>query len=889
MPAITDSVGELLSQGERTLVFPSEVIATFWRRKALELMGRGCIRAERIISWDRFKERTFELHQQDLPSNSLTRHVFVSAFLSRNAGDEPMLRHFVSPAFAADSERYRRLLVRMLPSLRYVTEAAAGGEIDLSEDILADTTALYDSYTDFLRTNRLYEPAFADPGTLRVASSYVLMYPEVVADYVEFADLLTDSGIPSEGLPTRETPRLLQFENSRLELTWVFSNILELLSSGMDLRDIVLSVGDLDGWESHIRESAQQYGIPVTFRYGRPLASYRESRIFSLLSACGGGDFSLQSVRALLLDGLVPWKEAETAAAVVRLGIAHRCIQGRELWMERLRRFGDKKSQDFFSGLVAQTLALAEAGSFAMLRSRIHGFIARNLSLDRLPQSSLRIVQACLEVLNALAGIEESTGLSVPNPFALWLDLLSDRLYVHRGDEGGIPVYPYRVAAGICPPAHFVANVTERSAAVKMPRFPFLPDYLVSDYPDSARDLSVPFLNLYGSSGEQVLMSFSTRTFDGPALPPAQAVTDRTVQGAPGPKELLSAEIYAKEARFWAVGEPELRVLSKPQAASFQASLATSWVPRATDLTTHAVSSQEIGERLLALRTDDCGRLEISSTALDSYTGCRFAYLMDRLIRDGEDEFDLAPEEAREVGTLQHRVLYELFDSVRQLHGSFRSSDLEEYRSELPAIIDRVMERPQYRHSAFVPPVWTILREQILRQVLGILDAEAQELDGYAVVALENTYRTELTGTAIRLNGRIDRVSETGESRILIDYKKNVSVTRPSLNREDGDYPTFQLPFYLLLLEDADERPWRAAYFDVTKGKLRLVFDQSGGKAMLDEGQAQVYLEATRRAIAAMEKGVTTGDYRTPGRSEGCDSCAVRSVCRKKYVVGAAT
>ena len=103
-----------LSRG--TLVFPSEIAAEFWRRAVIRRGSRVAVREDRLISWDTFKERAFEIRQEAVPTNRTIRSVFAERLIRENA-DRPVLRELIPPAFASDALGFTSAIESILPRI----------------------------------------------------------------------------------------------------------------------------------------------------------------------------------------------------------------------------------------------------------------------------------------------------------------------------------------------------------------------------------------------------------------------------------------------------------------------------------------------------------------------------------------------------------------------------------------------------------------------------------------------------------------------------------------------------------------------------------------------------------------------------------------------------
>ena len=122
MNLITNVIRQRLEEPDTCFIFPSEVVAAFWRRRSLLLTDRRAVRADRFLSWDTFKEQTFARRSEAVPVNSVIRICFAADVLSRNAGGKTFIQALVFPVFADSWQQFVRPLARMLPSLEQLVQ-----------------------------------------------------------------------------------------------------------------------------------------------------------------------------------------------------------------------------------------------------------------------------------------------------------------------------------------------------------------------------------------------------------------------------------------------------------------------------------------------------------------------------------------------------------------------------------------------------------------------------------------------------------------------------------------------------------------------------------------------------------------------------------------------
>ena len=69
---------------DTSFVFPSELTARFWCRRALRVSSRRSIISSRFLSWDQFKESCFAYPSTARPANRAIRMLFLHHELERN-------------------------------------------------------------------------------------------------------------------------------------------------------------------------------------------------------------------------------------------------------------------------------------------------------------------------------------------------------------------------------------------------------------------------------------------------------------------------------------------------------------------------------------------------------------------------------------------------------------------------------------------------------------------------------------------------------------------------------------------------------------------------------------------------------------------------------------
>ncbi|GAH75853.1 unnamed protein product, partial [marine sediment metagenome] len=196
---------------------------------------------------------------------------------------------------------------------------------------------------------------------------------------------------------------------------------------------------------------------------------------FKQIAECVETDFSLESLKALLLNQAVPWKDRRSAGDLIRLGIDFKILgnlhggNGQDQWQEalgkaeRCRAYPElslKALTALYRGLKAQVGRIFRADDFRQLKDSLNTFAGRFLDTSSWAEEQLKIYQFALKTLDELIEASSKTDLSLVRPYPVWLQYLEQQIYVRRDSSCGIQVYPYRASAGVYPEYHFIMNAS---------------------------------------------------------------------------------------------------------------------------------------------------------------------------------------------------------------------------------------------------------------------------------------------------------------------------------------------------------------------------------------------------------------------------------------------
>ena len=188
MKRLFSEIDSYLSRG--TLVFPSEIAAEFWRRAVIRHGIRVAVREDRLISWDTFKERAFEIRQEAVPTNRTIRTVFAERLIRENA-DRPVLRELIPPAFASDALGFTGAIESILPRIPVALGMMKSPGSGRLSRICDDLRHLREQYSSFMENHGLFEPRWLDASRHYRGGEYQLVAPELADDFPEFRSALS--------------------------------------------------------------------------------------------------------------------------------------------------------------------------------------------------------------------------------------------------------------------------------------------------------------------------------------------------------------------------------------------------------------------------------------------------------------------------------------------------------------------------------------------------------------------------------------------------------------------------------------------------------------------------------------------------------------------------
>jgi len=890
MECVENLINREINKRESFFVFPSELVASFWMRKVIS-QGTKAVLSDRFLSWDRFKEKTFALNMSSTPVNKHIRTLFASSLLEENKRKGDLFKGIIRPEYSKGSDSFLSWITSILTEVKSFRENNLLKDIPLSDAIREDLDFLYTRYMKFLDDKDMFEPSWIQAKIEDIEDNYFLFFPNVIDDFKEFSnDLEKSDKVHLINPDIISLSEIKSYNSSTRELKDLLNKIGLLIDKGVRVQDIAITLPDMKGWRVSLEAEADLRSIPLDFRQGKSLSEYPGGKLFHIILDSEKSGFSLSSMKQMLLNNLIPWKDKEITRKLFDFGMRYHCfrnyrLQGREIdvWENALVRSKESELLLFYQKLKSGIGSISAGGNFTEIKKSVQMFISIFLDTTQWKPGILREFQFCLNTLNDLEDASAKAGdLEYGSSCDIWLSAINDRIYVKRSETTGINVFPYRVAAGASFLWHFIPGLSQNAATVVKSKYLFLKDNHRKLISGLESDFTDPFLELYNISGKNVVFSFSPDSYSGPALPPSRFVLEKSVVSQNDNSDTIEDK-YILELGYWSGKNPLPSKIFPVMRKGAKFSEASIFRKKTIDYTKDVLSNQRIHKAVTEGLINERGNLHISPSSLDQFTNCPYLFLFQRGFGVKESDYKEVFIDHPVFGQLIHECFDSFFKYVDGSSSKFSLSLLDEYKVEMNEIIDSVFNRYKALGKDFITPVWNYCREFTKNKLISFIGVEAVQFPEFRLAAAEKKYTHVLADKKIELSGRIDRVSFKGDKTAIIDYKKKNHLKKADL-KPDGDGPsTFQIPFYTYLVEKSGLKVSSASYYDVTNCKYDHVYNPELKKSWCSEEDMELLIYQLEKSVNLMDERIKKGDYTIP--FDGCESCSFRRICRTKYHV----
>lgn len=843
-------------------VFPTEVAARSALVDYARVSSRGAIFSDRAISFDTFRAQFLPRSETLTPANALLRQLFVSTLSERGVE----LSHFFHPRYPETNRRLERTIASILPALSslFAEEELLG---QLPKSMTGDLSVLWQYYQHFLAAHQLFEPRYEsyslgeswDP-----SARYIILYSDTIA---EAESLYTALGEPKEielwPTPEVDLAPLALFPNHIQEVRSTIRAIAKQLRSGVQTHQIAIGCAPSDTLIPLLSDEAARYGIPLSVREGQSPLLYAGGNFFARINDLYEEHFSLESVKALLLDPSIPWLDSKRSRAfiarAVEQSIFSGSLYGSDAYVTNLR---DTELVNWYLTLKRSVMGIAEARSITALRNALN-FFQDTFFIEAgwLGSPGEEVYSFCLQSIEEIERALRISGQeSHPRLYSWLLSHLRSKRYVFQEQQKGIAVYRWPQAATLLVDHLYILGLDDQSSRVLEHPFAFLG----SEAESYSTDCSLAHYRAASLSLVSVNLSTHLGRYDGQYLPPAPFFESGALIEHTGALGLESDPFIAELAR-WRGESASAPLATESQRVAFERAELTTLAPRAQDFALNPVPPSLVDR--LKREYDGVFAIPLSATRLDLFDRCPFAFFGRSLL--GVEEGQWEPQRVNHllIGALQHEVYQRFFTANPRLE----SGQDERYREEILSLFDTVLNQ-YFGERGPTPSIRAWMIGEHREQMSGILSEEERLFAGDTSVGFEEHFGYHNQG--FYLNGLIDRRIARGDNSFaVVDYKKGT----PAMRKLTEAPQSYQLLLYQDYVNSQLGSCSSAAYYSIKEQRYYALWNEA------ESLEAQLAATLFAQRLDSMQKALAAGELMATPSKRSCERCGFRALCRRRF------
>ncbi|MBO5825889.1 MAG: PD-(D/E)XK nuclease family protein [Treponema sp.] len=870
---------------ESVFVFSSDVAANSWAEwcvKNPDESGVSAIATDQFIAWDNFKEKHLSVKQEGFHAvPSILRKIFVHNLLAEHKKNvlenNPLFKSIVptDKELAKNSVAFTDWLAKNLPALDFWYKC---NSINDEED--SDYELLYKRYSQFLQENKMFEQSWITPDFLAEDKSFVIFWPNIFEDYAEYKNILDNAPQITQFTMTSETedskPEGFFFADSRTELRKMALYIRDLHSKGVAWDQIALHVLDLDQIRPYVERELNLYCVPFITRAGVSFTTNAAGNIFEHIYECYTSNFSYDSVRTLVLNGYIPWKQIDKDGnphdycnQLITKGCELHTICSyqdeengklvqKDTWEESLKANNEwDLLNNFYYKIKNNIKKICKATSFEKIRQAWFIFKTELLDEDSFTQEADNILSRCVSCLSELIHIENDFEITknIQNHYEFFLNELSQKKYTPQQKRGGINIYDYKVAACASYKYNVIINCNQKSATIVYKQFDFLTDTKRENLKEQLNtnslntDVSSAFLRLYAKSGNSVFFG-AEETFSGFSIP-HNFINLRENSAL---NYLDNDDFIKNEKELFLNG-------SQTQISDKQAEQFNNWKKAVS------VSGKNSDENLTSLLQNqvdfvlkqnpyrcnaekDCGEniVKITQTDLRYFFPCPRKWLYKSCLKLKEDSLETNLMGIYDMGTIFHKILELLFIQLAEISKSKpilplytektdeEKKELETFlKNTIDSLVEQALTSTQkdennhtiglgYQKTPLILKTLLAQKDVIIQTVFNFVIELCKKFGGYTIFSTEQELWKKINDN-YALYGRLDTVLSDG-NRIegqmiptaILDFKatKTKSANECKANEETGEIADFQMAEFVDLIQEKFD----AQTFNITQASF---------------------------------------------------------------------
>lgn len=911
-------------------VFPTQTSADLWADRIVLTSETKAVAMERFLVWDKFKSSSIRSKQQQKTSvPSAMRSIFVSNLIEENA-QKPFLQNLIVPEYAKSASGFTNWLTSLLPPLFTWKKHFLEAKIHPDQEDL-DLLKLFERYKNFLDQHNFFDPAWETPPFMPDGNHYFIFFPEILSDYAEYESILENSPqsitmihIPEEIL-TQKPQNVHFLQNSRQEIRSVCLYLRSLHEQkNIDWNEIAINVPDLESYGAYLERDLKLYQIPFVSRNATPLTSTGAGNFFSQLLNCKQQNFSFESIKNLLLNNNLPWKNEIPIFQLIEFGKENNCVCSFEYKNEKIdvwnksfqspKEAPDEQAHLFYNNLKKDVNSLVNSKSFSEIRKNYFIFREHFFDMGLCSENSDNILSRCVTELSELIKLEESYEFSLQNPFNFYATYLSGINYLAQAKQHGVQILPYKLAS--CAPfkAQIVLDSSQNGISVIYKQLSFIRDdkrkILMNGKDDP--NVSELFVKLYemNSVQEPVFFTCAAKTFTGYAQA-SSYLSEIELKNDENLKNLLKNDFYIEEKEF-------LQNLQNPTENSIEKITETQ--KNGIEFWKNCQKTQEpdISEAIKIEKNkisagklfSEDKKIQISSTTLKNFFTCPRLWAIEEIGKLSEQKNEAEIADHRTLGNLYHKI-FELFCKELKNKNIPLQIENDELPQNLKEILFSNIENAliSEKNSYLTKELLKTTKSSVIKTAVNAVTTFSKIFQGCSVFASEEKYSFENAEKNCIFNGRIDCIllDSSSTELFLVDFKSFTSAIPENFfydeNSKATEFPDFQMPMYLYLLQN-QKKPLQVencCFFNVSKAETTQVFGEElaervflskpNSKKQKNVRTAEDFIPTTEKFWQAVEEfiqRIQNNDFSVSDEIqnfETCNSCRYKAVCRRTFNV----
>ncbi len=877
-------------------VFPTQNAADLWADRIIFISECSAVSMERFIAWDNFKSDSIRgQHQDKISIPSTMRQIFATQLTEQNK-KEPFLSYIITKEYAQNGNSFSTWISNILPSLSMWKKYFENNHNE-PDDEDKDLLKIYELYNDFLNKYSLFDPAWETPPFSADGNHYYIFFPEILSDYKEYKSILESSPADITIIPLPKNDiingKVNFFKDSRVELKSIVLYLRKIHEEEkIEWNDIAISVPDLDTYEPYIKRELDIYCIPNVTRYAKPLSSTRAGALFKQLFECYSENFSYDSLKNLLLNTDLPWKEKDEALRLLNFGKENNCIcsfkyddKDYDIWVESFKEIGDERIKIFYSTLKDYITKIVTASSFTEIKNRYFIFREKYFNMDNCTAQADNIISRCISELSGLIDLEENyPECKIPFPYSFFVNQLNSIKYLNQTSENGVYILSYKTAA--CSPfaCHIIIDSSQTGLSVIYKPLTFLREdkriKLLGGLSYEDPNVTKEFIQLYQMNSYKIPAFFTaaSKTFSGYS----QSISFLEENDYTKTENPYIKDDFYKTEKDWFLGNNPPEKIFDYSRKGFE-----NWKKSQNQKDDdNSTSIKIIQEMIQTKRINTDELMKVSNSSLNSFFKCSRLWLFKNIINLKEQKNETALMDDYKVGNLYHKILENFFKTLKKNNKNIMlKQETEQNEPELPEeyleYINQSIEKAitdKTINSCLERELLKTTKDALTQKMTMFITNLSKKFNNYSVYDVEKDFSYPLKDKKIILEGKIDLILQNPEDFdfTIIDYKTSKEPKNLYYTEESNTLPDFQLPLYIYYLKSTSTKN------DVDKALFYKINEIKTKEFELENYDSTI--KKVLECIDEYSKCIQENNFEsnTPDFKD-CLKCSYKAICRKTF------